>query len=199
MPGKYFVCRKTYALSMNYESKMADWVAYCADKNNLINDNIEQNRDWEKDPDLPETVQLEPSDYRQVSKAGYDRGHQAPLATFKGKNWQETNYTSNITPQKPQLNRGVWLDLEKYERSLIKKHGKVCTITGPYYEESLRMPNLIYADESHIVPNGYWKIIKYSGKTEGYLYKQDTPKDVDYKLGSISPEKIESFAGFEIN
>jgi hypothetical protein len=26
-----------------------------------------------------------------------------------------------------------------------------------------------------------------------------TPKDVDYKLGSISPEKIESFAGFEIN
>ena len=55
---------------MNSESKMADWVAYCADKNNLINDNIEQNRDWEKDPDLPETVQLEPSDYRQVSKAG---------------------------------------------------------------------------------------------------------------------------------
>ena len=38
---------------MNSESKMADWVAYCADKNNLINDNIEQNRDWEKDPDLP--------------------------------------------------------------------------------------------------------------------------------------------------
>ena len=71
---------------MNSESKMADWVAYCADKNNLINDNIEQNRDWEKDPDLPETVQLEASDYRQVSKAGYDRGHQAPLATFKGKN-----------------------------------------------------------------------------------------------------------------
>ena len=39
-------------------------------------------RDWEKDPDLPETVQLEPEDYKSVSKAGYDRGHQAPLATF---------------------------------------------------------------------------------------------------------------------
>ena len=121
------------------------------------------------------------------------------MATFKGKNWQETNYTSNITPQKPQLNRGAWLALEKYERSLIKKYGKVCTITGPYYEESLKMPNLISADESHIVPNGYWKIIKYNGKVEGYLYEQETPQDADYKLGSISPEEIESFAGFEIN
>ncbi|MCL2931256.1 MAG: hypothetical protein MGG11_02850 [Trichodesmium sp. MAG_R03] len=41
-----------------------------------------------------------------------------------------------------------------------KKYGKVCTITGPYYEELLTMPNLIHADKSHIVPNGYWKIIK---------------------------------------
>ena len=54
--------------------------------------------------------------------------------------------------------------LEKYERSLIKKYEKVCTITGPYYEELLTMPNLIYTDESHIVPNGYWKIIKYTGR-----------------------------------
>ena len=191
LPGEYFVCRDTYALSMNSKSKMADWVSYCADKSNLINDGVEQNRDWEKDPDLSEMVQLEPEDYKGVSKAGYDRGHQAPLATFKGKNWQETNYTSNITPQKPQLNRGAWLALEKY--------GKVCTITGPYYEESLKMPNLISADESHIVPNGYWKIIKYNGKVEGYLYEQETPQDADYKLGSISPEEIESFAGFEIN
>ena len=87
LPGKYFVCRETYALSMNSKSKMADWVPYCADKSNLINDGVEQNRDWEKDPDLPETVQLEPEDYKSVSRAGYDRGHQAPLATFKGKNW----------------------------------------------------------------------------------------------------------------
>ena len=55
---------------------------------------------------------------RLLQNQSDDRGHQAPLATFKGKNWQETNYTTNITPQKPQLNRGVWLDLERYERSL---------------------------------------------------------------------------------
>ena len=27
---------------------------------------------------------------------------------------------NTITPQKPQLNRGVWLDLERYERSLSR-------------------------------------------------------------------------------
>jgi endonuclease G len=163
-PGQYFICRETYALSMNPESKMADWVSYCVNTKSITSDGSEQNRRWEPDPSLPESSQLEPNDYRGVGALGYDRGHQAPLATFKGENWQETNYTSNITPQKAELNRGAWLKLENYERSLIKKYGKVCTITGPYYEELLTMPNLIYADESHIR-----HLQKYSNAYPNYL------------------------------
>jgi len=192
--------KSCYALSMNQESKLADWVAYCVDRNSITDSGEEQNRVWEPDPDLPESVQLEPSDYRGVGKLGYDRGHQAPLATFRGENWQETNYTSNITPQNADLNRGAWLALERYERSLIKEYGKICTITGPYYEEALAMVELTNSDESHMVPNGYWKIIKYDdNKIEGYLYEQDTPRSADFRLGETSIDKIERFSGFNIN
>ncbi|NES72676.1 MAG: DNA/RNA non-specific endonuclease [Okeania sp. SIO2D1] len=98
------------------------------------------------------------------------------------------------------MNRGAWLKLENYERSLIKEHGKICTITGPYYEKSLAMVKLTNSDETHAVPNGYWKIIKYAdNKVEGYLYEQDTPCNSDFKLGKISVEEIESFTKFNIN
>ncbi|MGB3511460.1 MAG: DNA/RNA non-specific endonuclease [Microcoleaceae cyanobacterium] len=198
--GEYFVCRGTYALSMNSQSKMADWVAYCVDKNSITSNGEEQDRDWEPDPNLPGSVQLEPNDYRGVGALGYDRGHQAPLATFRGQNWQETNYTSNITPQKAELNRGAWLKLENYERSLIREYGNICTITGPYYQNGIESSKLSNADEAHIIPSGYWKIIKYGdNKIEGYLYAQDTPRDADFKLGAISIDEIERFTGFEIN
>lgn len=197
-PGQYFICRETYALSMNPQSKMADWVSYCVDKNSITSNGTEQNRYWEPDPGLPESAQLEPNDYQGVGKLGYDRGHQAPLATFKGGNWQETNYTSNITPQKAELNRGAWLKLENYERSLIREYGEICTITGPYFQVGNEFQKLTGADESHTVPSGYWKIIKYGNKIEGYLYSQDTPRNVDFKLGAVSIDEIERFTGFDI-
>ena len=198
-PGKHFVCRETYALSMNRDTKMADWVAYCIDRNSITGSS-EQGRDWEPDPDLPENVQLEPSDYQGVGKLGYDRGHQAPLASFRGENWQETNYTTNITPQKADLNRGVWLQLEKYEREMVREHGSICTITGPYYDENIAMFPLARADEKHTVPNGYWKVISYGGgKTEGYLYGQDTPRGVPFEAGRTCVFEIERFTGLSIS
>ena len=198
-PGKYFVCRDTYALSMNPESKMADWVSYCVDETSIKENGEKQSRNWEPDPDLPDYAQLEPEDYQGVGSLGYDRGHQAPLATFKGENWQETNYTSNITPQKLELNRGPWMQLEKYERSLVKKYGSICTITGPYYQISSKVERLSNANEPHVIPSGYWKVIRYSNKVEGYLYSQETSREEDFKLGSISVDEIENFVGFEID
>ena len=196
-PGKHFVCRETYALSMNPETKMADYVAYCIDRNSITGSS-EQDRRWEPDPDLPENVQLEPADYEGVGKLGYDRGHQAPLASFRGENWQETNYTSNITPQKAELNRGVWLQLEKHERKLVQQYGSICTITGPYYDDMAMFP-LAKADEKHKVPNGYWKIISYGGKTEGYLYEQETPRGVPFEAGRACIPEIERYTGFDIS
>lgn len=49
--------------------------------------------------------------------SGYDRGHMAPnyvIATRYGRSAQkETFLMTNIAPQRPELNRGPWKDLEK--------------------------------------------------------------------------------------
>jgi endonuclease G len=188
-----FICRDIYALSSNQTTKFADYVAYCLDKKSVSGNN-RQERQWQADPDLDPRVTLEPEDYRNGSQLGYDRGHQAPLANFRQGNWAQTNYLSNITPQKAQLNQGPWLGLEKHERQLVKKHGKICVITGPYYLKNQNMPKLPNADEPHVVPNGYWKIITYKGIREAYQYPQNTAKNSDFRRGKTTVLSIESIS-----
>lgn len=164
-----FICREGYALSSNDETKFADWVAYRITKEQLECETPDR-RDWKPDPAIAPQETLEPSDYKGTGKAGYDRGHQAPLASLKCLNWQEANYLSNITPQKAELNRGPWKQLEEMERSLAKKHGEIFVLTGPTYERE--MGKLPGADENHSIPSGYWKIIYSSKEISAYYFDQ---------------------------
>jgi DNA/RNA endonuclease G (NUC1) len=42
---------------------------------------------------------------------------------------------SNMAPQTPFLNRGIWAQLEQYSRDLVLKNGKkLYIITGPIYD-----------------------------------------------------------------
>jgi endonuclease G len=177
---------------------MANWVAYCSDRSS-ISGSEEQSRDWEPDPAFPESVQLEPNDYEGIGKVGYDRGHQAPLASFRGMNWKTTNYTTNITPQAAALNRGAWVQLEKYERSLVTRYGSACVITGPYFEPDDPLPKLPNADEPYQVPSGYWKVIAYQEGIESYVYDQLTPTGVDFQLGRTCNDEVERFSRFLIS
>jgi endonuclease G len=92
------IVRDIYALSSNDSTKFADWVAYRLDPGTVVGDAVTK-RVWKADPWLADQETLEPEDYKGANKAlRTDRGHQAPLASFKGTNWQETNYLSNIYP-----------------------------------------------------------------------------------------------------
>jgi len=86
---------------------------------------VKAERKWKADPWLDDDETLEPGDYSKFndddSIPERDRGHQAPLAAFKGTvyGWQ-TNYLSNITPQNAALNQGPWVDLEAKVRDFAK-------------------------------------------------------------------------------
>lgn len=174
------VIRSVYLLSSNDTTKLADWVAYRVTESTI---GATAERRWKADPWLTDNETLEPSDYRGAFYAlKTDRGHQAPLASFTSvQDWEATNYLSNITPQKSALNRGVWVKLENAVRELAKKPGSdaVYVMTGPLYERET--PELPKADESHLVPSGYWKIIttERNGiiKIAAFLFDQDTERD----------------------
>ena len=153
------IIRNAYALSSNDETKFADWVAYRITPEETFG-SISGERNFRADPWLAEDETLELDDYTGAfdEDLRYHKGHQAPLADFKGSvEISDTNFLSNITPQAGSLNSGMWLQLESRTRSLIPIHQEVWVITGPLFEEDMgELPN---ADEEHSIPSGYWKII----------------------------------------
>lgn len=176
------IIRDIYALSSNDETKLADWVAYRLDTQTVFG-NAKTTRIWKADPWLDEDETLEPDDYKYAHKVlKVDRGHQAPLASFKGTDdWAETNYLSNITPQKSNLNQGPWAKIENKERNLVKKGNIVYVMTGSLFERE--MDSLPQANEPHKIPSGYWKIIliqptsSYNSiKSASFIFDQETLK-----------------------
>ena len=112
------IIRDIYALSNNDQTKFADWVVYRLTMHE-VEGNLDIKRKWKADPWLAENETLEPSpaskeDYKGANKGiGVDRGHQAPLASFKGSRFaSQSNMLSNITPQKKDMNQGCWKNLE---------------------------------------------------------------------------------------
>ena len=187
-PTNDLIIRDIYALSNNDSTKFADLVAYRLDSE-TVKGKAKTNRVWKADPWLAKEETLEPADYNGANKAlKTDRGHQAPLASFKGtKHWNQTNYLSNITPQKSNLNQYPWKKLEKKVRNFAMARNTVYVLTGPLYEKD--MPKLPGADENHKIPSGYWKIIIYQDnsndpntlRTPAFIFPQDTPKGAKYR------------------
>ncbi len=197
------IIRDIYALSSNDVTKMADWVCYRLDKETVTGD-VGTSRKWKADPWLDGGETLEPLDYTGAHATLHvDRGHQAPLASFKGTpHWADTNMLSNITPQKANLNQGPWKKLEEKVRDLARAGNVVYVMTGPLYERE--MTPLPGADESHKVPSGYWKIIVIqpgedidSIKTASFIFDQETPRN-DPVIDHLSKiNAIETKSGLE--
>ena len=92
------------------------------------------------------------------SKTGYDRGHMCPnsaIAARYGKKGQmETFLMSNITPQKPELNRKVWERLERLEEAYANKFGGIWIITGPIFDQHVELLNHLVE-----IPDSFFKIL----------------------------------------
>jgi len=197
------IIRDIYALSNNDTTKFADWVAYRLDKETIEGD-VKTKRVWKSDPWLEDNETLEPEDYKGANALLHtDRGHLAPLGSFKGtKHWQDTNYLSNITPQKSNLNRGVWLNVENFTRLLVKSVKQpVYVMTGPIYDKDTEtLPN---ADEEHVIPSAYWKIIATqldpknlnSIAVYSFIFSQNAPKKIDFRDTIFSIDQIEKRTG----
>jgi endonuclease G, mitochondrial len=195
------IIRDAYALSSDDSTKFAEWVAYLVDSVSIQGD--KKDRKWAADPWLGENETLEPNDYTGAAEAlKVDRGHQAALASVKGaRDWESSNYLSNITPQRSILNQGLWKNVEDLERDLVAVYGKVYVLTGTLYQKA--MPPLPKADEPHVVPSGYWKVVTVfkpdgSPETISFMFSQDTPKNDDIKKYITSIDEIEKAAHLDI-
>lgn len=73
---------------------------------------------------------------------GFDEGHLVPAADSKNKEEMHETFTSiNIVPEVPEMNRGIWGDIEEKVRSLAKQYGKLYVVTGAVFNGYTRIMN----------------------------------------------------------
>lgn len=124
---------KGFELCYRESYEVAEWVSYTLTKEEALN-NAGRTNDFRLDPSITTGSAL-PSDYY---KSGYDRGHLAPAADmgWSSESVSESFYMSNMTPQLPDFNRGMWKDLEGMVRQWAVRFGEVTVVTGPVLEKS---------------------------------------------------------------
>ncbi|WP_247234998.1 DNA/RNA non-specific endonuclease [Telluribacter sp. SYSU D00476] len=142
-----------YALKYVERYEQAAWVAYEL-PGTQVKGNQERENTFYDDP----SVKSGSAVHADYTRSGYDRGHLAPAADFKNNRvmMKESFYMSNISPQAPDFNRGIWSDLEQLVRVWAIRYKKVYVVTGPVLKPGL--PTIGRLNKV-AVPEQYYKVI----------------------------------------
>ena len=182
-----------FTLSYQERYEQAEWVAYSLKREHLSN--IERERPYFiEDP----KVRTKSADWRNYKGSGYDRGHLVPAGDrrFSAFAFNETFYTSNISPQRNEFNSRIWNDLEKQVRTWCRKYGTLNVITGGVLDTSLER----IGEEDVAVPDYYYKIVTRDSGDElrvlCFLMAQENSElPLDRYLVSI--DELESLTGID--
>ena len=176
------VRHKFYALSYVEKYELPEWVAYELTADRLNSEWVERSNNFRPDP-MVESGSATPDDYKRTK---YDRGHLVPAAdmAFSEEAMSETFYLSNISPQEPGFNKGVWRELEELTRDWAKRSKHLYVVTGPV----LSQPIKFWIGENQVaVAPAFYKVLLDLREPElkaiGFVVPNET-----------STERIETFA-----
>lgn len=180
-----------YVLSYHELYEQAEWVAYELNRSHLTYDDRKRPY-FINDP----KVITGSANYKNYKKSGYDRGHLCPAGDrrFSKEAYDETFYTSNITPQKNDFNAGVWNRLEIKTRYWTKKYGQLYIVTGGILTKDL----ITIGYEDVAVPKQFYKVIldKTNSKAIAFLFPHKESKK-SLKEFTVSIDKIEKLTNID--
>lgn len=141
-----------FTLSYNENYEQAEWVAYELKRSYVRSSNFERPY-FIEDP----KVKTGSADWRNYKKSGYDKGHLCPAGDmeFAINAYNDTFFTSNISPQLHNFNGGVWNRLEQKVRYWATKYDGVYVITAGVLSPKLKT----IGKEEVSVPNYFYKIL----------------------------------------
>ncbi len=188
------VRRVGYTLKYVEKYEQPAWVAYILPAEQIQGGEERENQ-FMPDP----VVQSGTAVTADYTRSGYDRGHMAPAGDFKNSYqvMKETFYMSNISPQVPQFNRGIWLELEKMVRAWAYKYERVYVVTGPVLTQGL--PTIGRLNKV-AVPRQFYKVILYVKspyvKGIGFLLNNE-PSKAPLSSFVVSIDSIEKLTGVD--
>ena len=189
--GEQIIQHTGFTLSYNEKYEQASWVAYELTADELIK-RVKRSDNFKKDSKVSTGSAL-PSDY---AKSGFDRGHLAPAAdlSWSEVTMKESFYMSNMSPQKPGFNRGIWKKLEGYVRQWASDNGAIYVVTGGV----LNNIDQFIGTSNVGIPKYYYKVIlDYTGpekKGIGFILpNQSSSKKL--QLSAVSIDEVEALTG----
>ncbi len=193
--GEEIIRHTGYTLSYNEEYELPSWVAYELTRDEVLGTAAERDDNFREDPDVS-TGSASLADYR---KSGYDRGHMAPAADFKwsGDAMSDTFFLSNMAPQEPSFNRGIWADLEAVARTAAYDNGSIYITTGPVLTDG---PYKTIGENEVAIPRRFYKVfLDYTEpeiKAIGFVLPNEG-SDKDLKAYAMSVDDVEKITGLD--
>ena len=148
--------REGFSLGYSHKHRQALWVGYVLKKEHLTGKKFRRPAAFRSDPAITENP-VQPGEYTGTK---FDRGHLAPAGDMSYSHPAILNsfFMSNISPQTPGCNRGLWKRLETQIRKWAVAEECLCVITGPLFpqedekgdeEETISLP----------VPYAFYKVV----------------------------------------
>ena len=142
-----------FHLAYNEQFEQAAWVAYVLTREEIETGDIARSDNFREDKSIA-TGSASLADYRG---SGFDRGHLAPAGDMK---WSELAMSqsflmSNMSPQLPAFNRGIWRKLETAVRNWALEKDSLYVITGPLFSPA----DSLIGVNGVGVPGFYFKVL----------------------------------------
>ncbi|MGC5749715.1 DNA/RNA non-specific endonuclease [Gluconobacter sp. NFX36] len=140
-------------------------------------------RFFHADPRLSFEDRAELSDYHA---SDYDRGHMVCSGDEPSLRAQEQSFAlSNVVPQTPELNEGIWTGVEMAVRRLAQREGELYVVTGPAFGASVKT----IGSHRVFVPSATWKAI-YDPAEDGagayYCQNSSQPTCTIISIGALT-------------
>jgi endonuclease G, mitochondrial len=142
-----------YTLCYSEEYEQAKWVAYRLTAEMATKKVEDRTNNFQEDGDV-KTGSALPDDYKN---SGFDRGHLCPAGDMRwsSKTMNESFYMSNMSPQLPKFNRGIWKNLESNVHKWAKKNKEIYIVTAGVLKGKLET----IGENKVSVPHYFYKVV----------------------------------------
>ena len=190
------LCRQGYYVQHDNAAKEPLWAAWEITPQH-VNGCVARSNAFTADNALPADKRSTPQDY---AGSGYDQGH---IANDAHQSWdQQVEYESflmsNMSPQLPGLNRGIWKLLETSTGAwTFSRNHTLLIYAGNIY--TVGKDKTIGADKV-TVPNKLWKIVIDTQTKEvlAFLFPQAENQGNDLTKVQVSVADVEAASGITI-
>jgi endonuclease G len=211
LSDNYYLDNTDYVLSYNNSKGTANWVSWHLSA--AWTGTTERCNCFKQDTALPSSFfRATTSNY---TNTGFNRGHLCPSADRNGDedSNENTYYMTNIAPQSPNNNQGIWANFEDYLRDVAAEGNEIHIIAGVagvggtgangaadyIYNNMITVPDTFWKVVL-ILPNGSDDIARVSSSTR--MIAINVPNDQgissDWTQFTTSVDAIEVLTGYDL-